>query len=62
MTERQQRNTTSVALFTVAVSVVGLAITLGMGIVKIGVIYGQVSNEHQQLFREIKELAERKCQ
>lgn len=59
MTERQQKLSTT-AIFSVAVSVAGLAITLGIGIIKLGVIYGQVSNEHQQIFREIHQLAE-KC-
>jgi hypothetical protein len=60
MTERQQRLSTT-ALFSVAVSVVGLAVTLAVGIARIGAIYGAVSNEHQQIFREIQQLAERKC-
>ena len=62
MTERQQRNTASVAMFSVAVSIVGLVITLAVGIARIGTIYGTVSNEHQQIFRELKELADKKCQ
>lgn len=61
MTERQQRNTTSVAMFSVAVSIIGLVITLAVGIARIGTIYGTVSNEHQQIFRELKELADKKC-
>lgn len=61
MTARQQGLSTA-ALFSVAVSIVGLAITLAVGIARIGAIYGTVSNEHQQIFREIKELAEKKCQ
>jgi hypothetical protein len=60
MTERQQRLSTP-ALFSVAVAVVGLAVTLAVGIAQIGTIYGTVSTEHQQIFREIKQLAERKC-
>ena len=59
MTERQQKISTT-ALFSVAVSVAGLAITLGVGIAKLGAIYGQVSNEHQQIFRELKALSD-KC-
>lgn len=61
MTERQQRNTASVAMFSVAVSVVGLVITLAVGIARIGTIYGTVSNEHQQIFREMQRLADKKC-
>lgn len=61
MTERQQKLSTT-ALFSVAVSIVGLAITLVVGIARIGAIYGTVSNEHQQIFREIKDLADRKCE
>lgn len=61
MTERQQRNTASVAIFSVAVSIIGLVITLAVGIAKIGAIYGTVSNEHQQLFREVQRLADKKC-
>ena len=61
MTERQQRNTTSVAMFSVAVSIIGLVVTLAIGIARIGTIYGTVSNEHQQLFREMQRLADRKC-
>jgi hypothetical protein len=60
MTERQQRLGTT-ALFSVAVSIVGLAVTLALGIARIGAIYGTVSNEHQQIFRELQELADRKC-
>jgi ribulose 1,5-bisphosphate synthetase/thiazole synthase len=60
MTERQQKLSTT-ALFSVAVSVVGLAVTLVIGIARIGAIYGAVSNEHQQIFREIKDLADKKC-
>lgn len=59
MTEKQAK-TFNTAVFSLAISVAGLAITIGMGIARIGTIYGQVSNEHQQIFREIKELAE-KC-
>lgn len=61
MTERQQRNTASVAMFSVAVSIFGLVITLAVGIARIGAIYGTVSNEHQQIFRELKHLAEKPC-
>jgi hypothetical protein len=61
MTERQQRNTTSVAMFSVAVSIIGLVVTLAIGIARIGAIYGQVSNEHQQIFRELRQLADRPC-
>ena len=39
----------------------GLAITIAVGIARIGAIYGTVSNEHQQIFREIQELADKKC-
>lgn len=60
MTDRQAKNIPT-ALFSVAVSVVGLAITIGVGIARIGAIYGQVSNEHQQIFRELKELANKQC-
>jgi hypothetical protein len=60
MTERQQKLSTT-ALFSVAVSVAGLAVTLVIGIARIGAIYGAVSNEHQQIFREIKDLADKKC-
>lgn len=49
------------AMFSVAVSIIGLAITLAVGIAKIGTIYGTVSNEHQQMFREIQRLADKKC-
>lgn len=61
MTDRQRQNWSTTALFTVALSVVSLATTLAVGIVRIGVIYGTVSNEHQQIFRELQQLAERKC-
>ena len=61
MTERQQKLSTT-AMFSLAVSVAGLAITIPVGIARIGAIYGTVSNEHQQIFREIKQLAEKKCQ
>lgn len=61
MTERQVK-ISNTALFSIAVSVAGLAITIGIGIAKIGVIYGTMNNEHQQIFRQIKELAEKKCQ
>lgn len=60
MTERQQKLSTT-ALFSVAVSVAGLAVTLVISIARIGAIYGAVSNEHQQIFREIKDLADKKC-
>jgi hypothetical protein len=61
LTERQQKLSTT-ALFSVAVSVVGLAITLAVGIARIGAMYGAVANEHQQIFREIRELAGKRCQ
>lgn len=61
MTERQQRNTTSVAMFSVTVSIIGLAITIAIGIARIGAIYGTISGEHQQIFRELHQLAERPC-
>jgi hypothetical protein len=61
MTERQQKFSTT-ALFSLAVSVAGLAITIGVGIARIGAIYGAASNEHQQIFRELKVLAEKQCQ
>lgn len=60
MTERQQKLSTT-ALFSVAVSVVSLAITLAVGIARIGAIYGIISNEHQQIFRELRELADKRC-
>ena len=60
MTERQQKLSTT-AMFSLAVSVAGLAITIAVGIAKVGTIYGAMSSEHQQIFREIKELAEKKC-
>jgi hypothetical protein len=60
MTDRQQRLSTT-ALFSVAVAIISLTITVGVGIARIGAIYGTVSNEHQQIFRELRELAERKC-
>jgi hypothetical protein len=62
MTDRQQRNTASVALFSVAVSIMGLVITMAIGIARIGAIYGSVTNEHQQIFRELRDLSEKKCQ
>lgn len=61
MTERQQKLSTT-ALFSVAVSVVSLAITLAIGIARIGAIYGTISNEHQQIFRELRELADKRCE
>lgn len=61
MTERQAKFST-MAMFSIAVSVAGLAITVAVGIARIGAIYGTVSNEHQQIFREIKELTDKKCQ
>lgn len=61
MTERQQRNTASAAMFSVAVSIMGLVITLAVGIARIGTIYGTVSNEHQQIFRELQQIADKKC-
>lgn len=60
MTDRQQKISTT-ALFSLAISVAGLAITIAVGIARIGAIYGTVSNEHQQIFREITELADKKC-
>ena len=60
MTDRQAR-ASNTALFSLAVSVAGLAITIGVGIAKIGAIYGQVSNEHQQIFRELKDLTNKQC-
>lgn len=60
MTERQAK-VSNTALFSVAVSVAGLAITIAVGIARIGAIYGTVSNEHQQIFRELKDLADKKC-
>lgn len=50
MTERQQK-TFNTAIFSLAVSVAGLAIVIGTGIAKVGTIYGIMSSEHQQLFR-----------
>lgn len=49
-------------MFSLAVSVAGLAITIAVGIARIGAIYGTMSNEHQQIFRELRVLAEKKCQ
>lgn len=74
MTERQQRLSTT-ALFSVAVSVAGLAITLAYGISQVSFYAGNFHNEHQQIFtqqtqmlnqqqqmlREIRELAEKRC-
>lgn len=61
MTDRQVK-ISNTALFSIAVSVAGLAITIGIGIAKIGAIYGQLNNEHQQIFRELRQLAEKPCQ
>lgn len=75
MTERQAKAST-VAMFSVAVSVAGLAITIAYGIAKAGFYAGNLHNEHQQIFaqqvqavtqqqqtlKEIRELAEKKCQ
>lgn len=58
MTERQQKFSTT-ALFSLAVSVAGLAITIAVGIARISAIYGAISNEHEQIFRELKDLAQR---
>jgi hypothetical protein len=61
MTDRKQQQIGIVALFSVAISVIGLTITLAMGIARIGAIYGTISSEHQQIFRELKHLADKKC-
>lgn len=61
MTDRQAK-VSNTALFSLAVSVAGLAITIAVGIARIGAIYGTVSNEHQQIFRELRQLADKKCQ
>lgn len=61
MTERQAK-VSNTALFSLAVSVAGLAITIAVGIAKLGYYAGNFNNEHQQIFRQIKELAEKKCQ
>ena len=39
----------------------GLVITLAVGIARLGAIYGTVSNEHQQIFLELKHLADKQC-
>lgn len=61
MTDRQQK-TFNTAIFSLAVSVAGLAITIGIGIAKIGTIYGIMSSEHQQLFRFDQQVLEQNQQ
>lgn len=61
MTDNRRQQVSTVAQFTLAISVIGLTITIGVGIWHIGAIYGTVSNEHQQIFRELRQLGERQC-
>lgn len=61
MTDRNQHQAGIAAQFTVAISIIGLTITIAVGIAKAGAIYGTISNEHQQIFRELRQLADKKC-
>lgn len=76
MTDRKQQQISTVAQFTLAATIGAFTVTLITGILKLGTLYGGVSMEHQQLFREnqqvlhqnqeiirlLQELANRKCQ
>lgn len=60
MTDRKQQQVSIIAQFTLAVSVVALTITVAVGIARVGAIYGTVSSEHQQIFRQLRECIELK--
>jgi hypothetical protein len=76
LTDRKQQQISIVAQFTLAATIGAFTVTLITGILKLGTLYGGVSMEHQQLFREnqqvlhqnqeiirlLQELANRKCQ
>jgi uncharacterized oligopeptide transporter (OPT) family protein len=60
MTERGRQNTSNVALFSVAVAIIGLTLTILAGIWRLGTMWGAVSTEHQQIFQKLEEL-HKKC-
>jgi hypothetical protein len=76
LTDRKRQQISIVAQFTLAATIGAFTVTLITGILKLGTLYGGVSMEHQQLFREnqqvlhqnqeiirlLQELANRKCQ
>jgi hypothetical protein len=52
LTDRKQQQISIVAQFTLAATIGAFTVTLITGILKLGTLYGGVSMEHQQLFRE----------
>jgi hypothetical protein len=61
MPEIKNQGKLTIAIMSLAVSICVLAVTIGVGIWKAGAMYGTISNEHTQIFRELKELADKKC-
>lgn len=55
MTDRNRQNMGIVAQFTLALSVIGLAGTIAVGIWKASAMWTTVSTEHQQIFQIIRE-------
>ena len=56
MTDRKQQQISTVAQFTLAATIGAFTVTLITGILKLGTLYGGVSMEHQQLFRENQQM------
>jgi hypothetical protein len=52
LTDRNQQRAGIVAQFALAATIGAFTVTLITGILKLGTLYGGVSMEHQQLFRE----------
>lgn len=55
MTDRNRQTAGIVAQFTLALSVIGLAGTIAVGIWKASAMWTTVTTEHQQIFQMIKE-------
>ena len=55
MTERGRQNTGNIALISVAISIIGLTITLAVGIWKVGTMWGTVTGEHERIFQMIRD-------